>query len=351
MMTVIIPAYCPDETLLRITEELWTKGYETIVVDDGSGIEYEELFHRVSDVAVVLHHQDNMGKGAAIKTALCYVFDEIKDCTAIGIMDCDGQHRTEDMQHVLECAENHPDSLVLGVRSVGKKMPFRSRIGNRITRMVFHMISGVRVSDTQTGLRAFQRNLIPALLRIPGERYEYEMNVLIRMAKAKVPIREIPVDTIYHDRKNSCSHFHVIRDSFRVYKDMLKFTASSLSSFFLDYLLFVLFTMLFSKAAAGVFLANILARGISAFYNYSTNCRFVFHTRQKAETALEYFALAVFILVMNSIVLEAYTQLLYIPVYPAKILTECTLFIISFLVQKKLIFKPRLCPAGGKAEG
>lgn len=350
MMVVIIPAYCPDEALFKITEELWIKGYQPIVVDDGSGIEYEDIFHKVSDVAVVLHHQDNMGKGAAIKTALCYIWDEMEDCTAIGIMDCDGQHRTEDMQHVLECAENHPDSLVLGVRAVGKKMPFRSLVGNWVTRNVFRMVSGVRVSDTQTGLRAFQRDRIPQLLRIPGERYEYEMNVLVEFAKAKIPIREIPIDTIYHDRKNSCSHFHVIRDSFRIYRDMLKFTLSSLSSFVVDYILFVLFTMLFPKAAAGVFLANVMARIISAFYNYSTNCRFVFHTKKNIGTAMEYFALAVFILFMNSVVLEIYTQILHIPVYPAKILTECTLFVISFFVQKKMIFRPRLCPAGGKAE-
>ena len=84
--------------------------------------------------------------------------------------------------------------------------------------------------------------------------------------------------------------------------------------------------------------ANILARLVSAFYNYCMNCYFVFHKEKKIQTAMQYFELAAFILVMNNIILEALTQIIHMPVYPAKILTECTLFLISWLVQNFLIF-------------
>ena len=363
MAVVIIPAFQPDETLISITDQLWSMGYRIIVVDDGSGKDYQKVFEAVSDISIILHHSENRGKGAAIKTALAYVRDEMWDSDVIGVMDSDGQHSTEDMRRVLEFAGNHRKALVLGVRNVGREMPLRSRIGNRVTRMIFRMMSGMNVSDTQTGLRAFSSDLIKKLLSVKGVRYEYEMNVLIEMAKAKIPIEEVPVDTIYLDKNNSCSHFHVFRDSIRIYKDLLKFTLSSFSSFIVDYLLFVILMIILPHTAVFVFSANVCARVISAFYNYSLNCRLVFHTDRKMRTAAEYFLLAVFILVMNSLILEMFVQILHFSVYPAKILTETILFFISWMVQKKFIFKRRLCleheeiykekpvscPAGGKA--
>lgn len=241
-------------------------------------------------------------------------------------------------------------------------MPLKSRIGNRITRTVFRLISGVKVSDTQTGLRAFSSDLIKKLLSVQGERYEYEMNVLIELAKAKIPIEEVPIDTIYQDKHNSCSHFHVFRDSIRIYKDLLKFTLSSFSSFIVDYVLFALFMIVLPHTAILVFLANVCARVVSAFYNYTLNCSMVFHTGRKVRTAAEYFLLAAFILVMNSLILSVFVQILHFSVYPAKILTESILFVVSWVVQRRLIFRKRLrfktkemyedisvpCPADGK---
>lgn len=343
MAVVIIPAFCPDRTLISITEQLWSFGYGIIVVDDGSGKDYQKIFEAVSDIAIILHHSENFGKGAAIKTALTYIKNEIWDSEVIGVMDADGQHSVKDMRRVLEFAGNHRKSLVLGVRTVGKDMPLKSRIGNRMTRMIFRFVSGVNVSDTQTGLRAFTSDMVTRLLSVEGKRYEYEMNVLIETAEKNIPILEVPVDTIYHDRNNSCSHFRVFEDSFRIYKDMLKFTLSSFSSFLLDYVLFVVFMLVFPHTAVFVLLANVSARIISAFYNYSVNCRLVFHTGRRIETAAEYFLLAVFILAMNSLMLNAFVQILHFSVYPAKILTECILFLMSWLVQKKIIFKKRLC--------
>lgn len=222
MQVVVIPAYKPDQTFVTITGQLWEYGCQMVVVDDGSGEEYGQVFDQVRDICIVLKHSQNRGKGAAIKTALRYIKEEIRDSGLVGIMDCDGQHLPEDMLKLLEAAGMHKKTLVLGVRDVGKKMPLKSRLGNQVTRAVFKMASGVNVSDTQTGLRAFDADLIPCLLSIGGERYEYEMNVLMAFAKAKIPIEEVPVRTIYRDRNNSNSHFRIFLDSVRIYKDILK---------------------------------------------------------------------------------------------------------------------------------
>lgn len=164
MSYVVIPAYCPDRTLVSLVEQMWETGCRMIVVDDGSGEEYQSIFDEISDVSVILRHPENSGKGAAIKSALEYIEQKHSHRDVVGIMDADGQHLPEDMLKLLEAAQDESHTLVLGVRSVGHKMPLRSRIGNELTRSVFHLISGVRVSDTQTGLRAFGTEMIPEFL-------------------------------------------------------------------------------------------------------------------------------------------------------------------------------------------
>lgn len=344
MSVVIIPAYKPDQTLRSITDKLWEYGCQLIVVDDGSGEEYQQVFDQVGDICIVLRHRENRGKGAAIKTALSYIKREIWESELIGIMDCDGQHLPEDMMKLLQFARKHRKTLVLGVRTVGKEMPFKSRAGNQITRIVYQLVSGVKVSDTQTGLRAFDSELMEKFLSVEGERYEYEMNVLMACAKAKIPIEEVQINTIYRDKDNSNSHFHSFRDSVRIYKEILKFALSSLSSFFLDYLLFSILMFFLPHTAIAILLANIAARIVSAFYNYSMNCRFVFHTDQRIREASGYFALAGFILMMNNLILELFIQIFSVPVHPAKLLTEFLLFLISWLIQKYVIFRKEKRP-------
>lgn len=348
MMTVVIPAYRPDRALVEVTEKLWDYGYRIVVVDDGSGKEYMPVFDCVRERCVILTHLANRGKGAAIKTALRYIRSVGWECDAVGVMDADGQHMAEDMRKLLLFAQEHKNTLVLGVRSVGRKMPFRSRLGNRITRTVFRLVSGTNVSDTQTGLRAFGPELIPELLKVEGDRYEYEMNVLMAFARTGIPLAEVPVSTVYRDQGNSTSHFRVFRDSVRIYRDILKFALSSLSSFVLDYMLFSILMFFLPHTAAAALLANVTARIISACYNYAMNCRFVFHTKKRIGTAAGYFALAAFILVMNSLILETFVQILHMSVYPAKLLTECLLFVLSFLIQNGMIFRNR-CSSGRRS--
>lgn len=335
---VIIPALNPDECLRDLVERNWELDNQIILVDDGSDEKYDKLFWELGEKCIVLHHKENQGKGAAIKTALKYIREELWECSVVGIMDADGQHLPDDMEKLLMKAASAPQALIIGSRTIDKDVPWKSRMGNLITRKVFRMTTGVTVTDTQTGLRAFSSKLIDFMLNIPGERYEYEMNVLVTCAKQDVSIIEIPIQTIYHDKGNSCSHFRKVRDSIRIYSQLLKFTFVSFSSFLLDYALFVLFTLILPKVAVGVMAANIGARILSGGYNYMMNCRMVFHEKQSVKTAADYVALAALILFLNNILLQFFLSVLIIPVYPAKILTECTLFLISWVIQKKLIF-------------
>lgn len=176
---VIIPALNPDEGLRELVERNWELENQVIIVNDGSDIEHERLFWELGGKCIVLHHKENLGKGAAIKTALKYIRGELWECNVIGIMDADGQHLPDDMEKLLMKVPTDPMALVIGTRTIDKNIPWKSQMGNLITRKAFRLATGVEVSDTQTGMRAFSARLLGFMSNIQGERYEYEMNVLV----------------------------------------------------------------------------------------------------------------------------------------------------------------------------
>ena len=354
--TVVIPAYKPDQRLWRLATEVLSQGYRLIVVDDGGGSDYLPIFEGLDSRVTVLRHPENRGKGAAIKTGLAHLQSLIGEFDPeqpplVGIMDADGQHLTSDMARVFQGAAENPHKLTLGVRVVGKEMPLRSRFGNSVTRSVFRLLTGAKVSDTQTGLRAFSVALIPEMLAVEGDRYEYEMAVLTRMAHRHVGFFEVPIATLYEDRENSTSHFHVIRDSVRIYATLLKFAGSSFLSFLVDYGLFNLFVFLLpfiSLPAVAPFLAvyrlaiaNVAARIFSGCFNYYLNCRYVFGRKPTWKNAGQYFLLALLVLAVNTGVLYLWNMIPGMPVAICKLLTEVCVFFGNYVVQKKIIFKKK----------
>ena len=338
----LIPAYRPDRTLAGLVRDLEKRNLRVIVVDDGSGPDYEALFAVCAETALVLRHENNRGKGAALKTGLAWLRENVPGPYTVVTLDADGQHTVSDAVNVAEAAGQEPAALILGSRRQGKGCPLRSRFGNSVTRLVYRAAAQSSVYDTQTGLRAFSQRLIPFLLETPGERYEYEMNVLLRLTEMGTAIREVPIETIYLEG-NKNSHFDTFRDSWRIYRDILKFSASSLLGFTVDYLLFSLLTFLTGGTAT--LFANATARFVSAGVNFSVNRWLVFRDRGPFwQSAAQYFALAAGILAANSAILLALTALGLNP-YLAKLLTELLLFLASFTVQKKIIFRKK-APTG-----
>jgi putative flippase GtrA len=225
----------------------------------------------------------------------------------------------------------------MGCRKFTGNIPARSKFGNEITKKVFSLASGVKVSDTQTGLRGFSNEMIPFLLEVSGDRYEYEMNMLLECAKEKIQFFEVPIETVYID-SNESSHFNPIKDSVRIYKDILKFSCSSLLSFFVDYILYSVLLLLTDNLKV----SNIGARVVSSCFNFTMNKRYVFRSKESIlKTAVKYFALAACILAANTVLLELCTSYLIHNRFIAKILIEILLFFISWTVQKSFVFKKR----------
>ena len=217
----VVPAYEPTGDLvgriLKLREHL---PVPIVVVDDGSSADCRAAFDAVSALpdCIVLRHAANRGKGAALKTAFAFVAEHFPSCAGIVTVDADGQHNPEDCRRMAEALESGHRALYLGVRKFALgSTPFRSWWGNRCTTLLFALLSGRWVPDTQTGLRAFRRSDIPFFLSVPGNGYEYEMAALASSARAGIPFCMMPVRTIYEDG-NASSHFSPLRDTIRIHR-------------------------------------------------------------------------------------------------------------------------------------
>ena len=317
-------------------------------MDDGSGAEFRTIFDRVPDFAVLLRHEVNRGKGAALKTAMQHVLDALPDCDLALTADADGQHKYADILRVNQVARDNPGALVLGSRKFEGEVPFKSRWGNAITRQVFAIASGAKVYDTQTGLRAFGREAMEQFLKIPGDRYEYEINMLLAAAQSGRPIVEERIATVYID-DNSSSHFHPVRDSFKIYMCILKFGCSSLIAFAIDFVMLLLLSRLTAGLGAELSLvvSAVGARLVSASANFCINRRVVFKGNETLGKAIaKYAALAVGILAVNYLLLRLLNIVLRWPLALSKIIVEVLLFVVSFVVQGKFVYRGNR--SGGK---
>ncbi len=342
MYYVVIPAYEPDEKLLHLLDEIRVRlTCKTIVVNDGSSPAHQAIFDQAALYATVLHHETNKGKGQALRTAFAYIQEQGGQSVVV-TADADGQHAVTDIDRVAHAAIHLPNRLVLGVREFSKDIPLRSRFGNKLTRVLFQLQTGVKVTDTQTGLRAFSTNMIPFMMEIEGDRYEYEMNMLT-LASKRYAITEVPIETIYID-DNASSHFRPIRDGLMIYKNLFKFALASLSGFVIDYAIYALalFILTFVPTGLRLLIANTIARVTSSVCNFSINKKLVFNnTDSLAKTGAGYFSLAVFLFLCDTALLYLFHQTLGINLYLVKIVVGILLFFVSWLVQNKLIFRER----------
>ncbi len=329
----LIPSYEPDYRLVDLVHELYDNNFEIIVVNDGSNYKYDNLFRSINNISKVIEYKENKGKGYALKKGLEYIKDNYKECVIV-TMDSDGQHLVKDAIKLCEYTLNNKNELVIGKRIRNEKTPIRSKIGNSITKIIYNITTGNNVYDTQTGLRCFTNRLIEFLLNVKGNRYEYEMNVLLYAPINNINIKEIEIETIYIDN-NSKSHFNTIKDSYRVYKEIIKFSLSSIISFIIDFMLYSIFIV----TIRNITLSNIFARIMSATFNYNMNKKIVFKSNNKtSKSFIQYTLLAFNILIINTLLLNALVKL-GISKYASKILAEIILFMLSYFVQKNKIFK------------
>lgn len=346
--TLVIPSLDPDEHLTQTVRGAVEAGIDDILlIDDGSRPEKKAVFAELAQLPQVtlLTHEVNRGKGAALKTAFTYFLDHRPDRTGVVTADGDGQHLTGDIIACGRAMGGPEPAVILGCRDFSlEHVPVKSRMGNRLTSLVFRLFCSMNISDTQTGLRAIPRQYLETLLEAPGTRYEYETNMLLLMGEKNIPYREVRIETIYFGQ-NQASHFRPVRDGLRVYGLIVKYMASSLFSCGLDILMFFLLGLLVFPGGGRreVFLSTALARVMSATANFAVNRELVFHSQAEAgRTLVRYACLAVPIMAASWLLVYLLSSVLMIESALVrtlvKIPVDAVLFLVSFRVQRRWVF-------------
>lgn len=124
MRIALIPSYEPDDALLKVVDELLKNDFTVVVVNDGSALKYDEIFHQLPEEIHYLRYEKNMGKGHALKHGLTYIKDHFDESSTIVTMDSDGQHKVSDAIKVIEECDKI-GGLVLGSRQFDKNTPFK----------------------------------------------------------------------------------------------------------------------------------------------------------------------------------------------------------------------------------
>lgn len=351
----LIPAYEPDEKLTKYVDELIKNGFDkVIIVNDGSSEKCEKYFDELKDKkqCIVIEHEKNKGKGRALKTGFKYYLEHLKEkYDGVVTADSDGQHSVKDTINIaLEVDKNKEDKvLILGVRDFSKEdVPFKSKFGNNITKVIFKLLYGKFISDTQTGLRGFTNLYIKECIDISGERYEYETNMLINATRNKVKIIEKIIDTIYID-ENQSSHFHPIRDSFKIYKlllmNFIKFSCSGIISFLVDWGLFVILSSFIFKSLRidiAILISTVIARIISSLINFILNKNVVFNVKENIKIQiLKYYCLCILQMIISAGMVVLFTNILPISKNIIKIIVDLILFFISYRIQQNFVFVNR----------
>jgi glycosyltransferase involved in cell wall biosynthesis len=336
-IAALIPAYNPSDALVSIVSELSPAHFDAIiVVNDGSDPSFGHIFSRLAALerVTVLRHAVNMGKGAALKTGLNHIYCNCAGITGVVTIDADGQHLPDDAARVAAVLSSNRESLVIGVRKFDGDVPFRSRIGNDITRYLFKLLMGKKLTDTQSGLRGIPRSFIRVLLKIDSNGYEFELDMLLACKYAGREIIEQPINTVYVEG-NKSSHFNPFIDSMKIYFVLLRFTLASLLSAVIDYTIFFVVFGLSSSILA----SQASARAVSMLFNYSAVKRAVFYSGQKRmQTFPRYLCLVIVSGSVSYFLIKMLAIYSPLSVTVSKFSVESVIFLANFVIQRDFIF-------------
>jgi putative flippase GtrA len=339
---LVIPIYQPNAKVLPFLKSMNPSDFDAfVVVDDGSGEPYKAIFDEIRTLPgfAVISYLPNKGKGHALKEAFAYLTNRYPDLEGIVTADGDGQHAYSDILKIRDALEEHPGQLIMGVRDFNAPdVPKRNRKGNHFSSGYFHLATGKKLSDTQTGLRGIPARLFPLALNVYGSRYDYEMNFILDASKDGDFV-EVPIQTIYDDNKSS--HFHPVRDSMRIFRTPILYGVVALLSVAIDLGIFSIFDVYWPERKTiwwQILVSTVVARLISGTFNFSMNNFVVFKNQGGFARKLLKYLLVYFINMGLSFALVWAFSYLSGPLTLIKFVIDAILFVINFFIEQGWVF-------------
>jgi glycosyltransferase involved in cell wall biosynthesis len=333
---ILIPAYKPTRRLLIIVQQiLATHLGPIIVVDDGGGEASRIIFDELRNITrvSVLVNAVNLGKGAALKHGINHILVTQPNVVGIVTADADGQHDVTDIIKVANELCLCPGCLILGAREFGQGVPLRSKIGNGVSRVVYRLLLGLKLRDTQTGLRGLPISLCKASLAIRSNRYEFETEQFSFVAPLGLSLKEVPIRTIY-EQNNASSHFDALFDSARIYFVVLRYGMSSMVTALVDLAVFLIVLPFIPN----IIVANLASRAFALGVQFLLLRSFVFQVRAGVIRFLLFLAYVASTGVVSGVLQAELTQNTGVGVILSKIIIESGIFIFNFLFLRDILF-------------
>ena len=210
----LIPTLNNSTTLWEVVEGTLRAIPDVLVIDDGSSDSTAEILAALGDRVRVLRHPTNLGKGRALRDGFAQLLAD--GFTHAISLDSDGQHFPEDIPVFLEAIRRAPRALAIGQRDLnGAGAPKKSRFGLWFSNAALRRLGGARLADSQCGFRSYP--LAPITdLGLRGDRYDLELEVLIKAARAGIPLEPVPVRVTYTPPGGRVSHFRPVRDFLQI---------------------------------------------------------------------------------------------------------------------------------------
>lgn len=210
---VIIPTFNNAPFLRDVLDQVVQLGSQVIVVNDGSTDESSEILASYTSLSLI-NFPVNLGKGAALKAGFKLALEMGFDHAIT--LDSDSQHSASDIPAFLEVLENESPILLMGSRVLDREhVPLKNRFANRFSSFWFRVETGLRLKDTQSGFRLYPIRELEGIRLLSGK-YEFELEILVKAAWKRIPIREIPISVHYPPEGERISHFRPFRDFLRI---------------------------------------------------------------------------------------------------------------------------------------
>lgn len=213
-LAIVIPTYNNASVLRAVVEDVKRHVSDEliIVVNDGSTDTTDQILQKISGIEV-LSYSNNCGKGIALRRGFQKAFE--LGATNVITFDGDGQHLPEDLSLFIEKTTEKPETLFIGHRIIpydkGVEPPSRSTVGKKFGNFWYKFITRISLSDTQCGFRSYPLSKVLAI-HSKRKKYEYEQELLIKMAWNGVEIQELDIHIYYQPEEESMSHFRPVRD-------------------------------------------------------------------------------------------------------------------------------------------
>ena len=346
---VIIPAYKPGDNLIGLINDLRDNGFNRIiVVDDGNGNTMAGFFQHLEEKfgAVVLHHGINLGLGRSLKTAFNYAICNYEDIKGCVISDCNGIYKISDICKCAEALADNPDSLIITKRQkTDVDIELSNRVINSIFTYSYRFLFGLTVSDPQSILKAIPVKYMKKLLRVVGEGYPFDTNIIVYTKNYHIDVIEIECETEYSRRKTP-GKYRTLRESFFIYVNFATYMFISIWATIVDILLFTLLCAVLEQfhflksSQIYIYISTIIARIVSATMSYLFNFRFVFKKKKgRKETFKRFVLVAGCQMLVSAIIVSTIHRYVGGEEVLIKIPTDFALFFIVYQINRKFVFK------------